>query len=57
MNVTKCTSPDKFVEIYQGNPEYLQEMLQKVPENGGDIKFQQWKKVKLAYGKERLRVV
>ena len=54
--INSCTNPDKFVEIYKENQESLDEMLQKIPD-GEIVRFQQWKRVKLANGKERQRVV
>lgn len=56
LNVTSCTNPDKFVELYQDSPAVLNEMLDKIPE-GEEVKFQQWKRVKLQNGKEKQRVV
>lgn len=55
MNVCTCTSPDAFVDIYKNSPEQLHEMLEKIENQ--KVKFQQWKRVKLQNGKERMRII
>lgn len=55
MNVCSCTSPDSFVEMYKSVPAEFDNMIARVTQE--KIKFQQWKRVKLPNGKERMRIV
>ncbi|WAR26588.1 hypothetical protein MAR_012292, partial [Mya arenaria] len=57
LNVTTCGNPDKFVEMFLDSPSSLNELLNKIPTNDENVKFQQWKRVKMKNGKERQRVV
>lgn len=57
LSITACTNPDKFVEMYKDSPTLLRELLDKIPANNSNVKFQQWRRVKLNNGKERQRVV
>ncbi|WAR17870.1 hypothetical protein MAR_032464 [Mya arenaria] len=54
MNVCSCTSPDGFVEMYKSVPVQFESMKEKITQE--HIKFQQWKRVKLPNGKERMRI-
>ena len=55
LSVCNCTSPDSFVDMYKNIPEEFNELLTKLTQE--KIKFQQWKRVKLQNGKERMRIV
>lgn len=48
--VSTVTSPDTFVDTYKDFEDKLEEMLAKIPD--GNIKFQQWKRVKIQNRKE-----
>lgn len=56
LNVSSCTNPDQFVEKYKDDIGSLLTLLQKIPE-GSEVRYQQWRRVKLNNGKERQRVV
>ncbi|KAK6184250.1 hypothetical protein SNE40_006756 [Patella caerulea] len=55
LGLSTVTSPDSFVEIYKDDKDKMEEMLQGIVD--GIVKYQQWKRVKLPNGKERMRIV
>ncbi|WAR08590.1 hypothetical protein MAR_018548 [Mya arenaria] len=55
MSVTSCTSPDIFVDMYKSQPEELDKLLSAISQER--VKYQQWKRVKMQSGKERMRIV
>lgn len=55
LGATTVTSPDAFVESYKHSAGSFDELLKKIPQ--GDVKYFQWKRVKLQNNKERMRIV
>lgn len=55
MGISTVTSPDTFVDMYKDSNDKLEDLLQKAP--GEVVKYQQWKRVKLPNGKDRMRIV
>ena len=55
LGLSNATSPDSFVTTYKDCKDQLKELLQTLSD--GIVKYQQWKRVKLQNGKERMRIV
>lgn len=53
LGVCSCTSPDKFVEDF--DDDAINGMLEHVSTE--NIRYQEWKRVKMSDGKERIRIV
>jgi hypothetical protein len=55
LGLSNVTSPDSFCDMYKDSKDKLEELLQTMPDAA--IKYQQWKRVKMPNGKERMRII